>query len=122
MSDDHPDLIATAVVAYYQTPAVWCGKEPSDMEWSQAPEKDFIKDVVNGTICNSINYRVRRDGLFVFDFTNYSQAAETLIPAYTLGKDRKIPKVVSDAEKVAEERAHLRTIYINVHQACINTA
>lgn len=120
--DFQPILIATAVAGYYHTPAVWCGEEPDDLEWARAPEEVLIRDVAHGTICDEIKYRVRRDGLFVFDFTNYGPTSETEIPGYERKPGMKIPREVTQAEHDAEDKAYLRTMIINVHQACINTA
>lgn len=121
-SFDQPDLISPAVAAYYHIPAVWCGESPTDNEWGNAAESELIKDVFRSTICDLIGVRVRRDGLFVFDFSKWPDGSVTEIPGYKRIPGKTVPKEVTQAELLAEKKAHYRILILNVHQACISSA
>lgn len=118
----HKILISPAVVAFYHAPAVWCGIKPSEQDWLSKSEDFFIKDVVVGEIHNIVKYRVRKDGLFVFDFSMWNKAPETEIKDFILTKGKTIPKETTEAEKLAEDRYVLRCKVLNAFLCCLSTS
>lgn len=119
---ERPAELCPAICAYYHIRPVWVIEEPSATERRQGTLEELTRDVYRGQLSNGIRTRVRRDGLFIFDCTNWTEATELLIPAYSLGSDNRVPTIVSQANQEEIKRVLLRTRLMNVHQACISSA
>ena len=79
MSKRPEPMISPAVVGYLRIPPVWIGDKPTDEELLRAPLTDLIRDQHSRTLCCGIRVRVRRDGIFLFDFSDWPQAVQKLI-------------------------------------------
>lgn len=115
-------MISPAVAGYLRIPPVWIGDRPTDEELLRAPLTDLIRDQHRRTLCGGIHVRVRRDGVFLFDFSDWPRAEPTEIPGHTREPGQTIPREVTDAEMLAERKLVLRTQIMNAHQACLSTA
>lgn len=122
MTDERTTMISPAVAGYFRIPPVWIGERPSENEIRQMPESNLIRDVYRETLSNGIDVRVRRDGIFIFDFTNCALAGPTTIPDHPRSPGQRIPSEVVEAETLAESRLAYRTQIMNVHQACLSTS
>jgi hypothetical protein len=65
----HPPRYTSAVTAYYHIPPIWVGETPSDRESQHLQRTHLAKDVYQQEFTSGIRVRVRRDGLFIFDFS-----------------------------------------------------
>jgi hypothetical protein len=119
---EYESMIVPGVSAYYHVPPVWINSAPSETEFTTSPVEELIRDEYRCTLQNGVRVRVRRDGLFVFDCTNWEPAGVTEIPAHTTKQGQQIPRVVSDAEQTAELKAATRAQLMNAHQACLSSA
>lgn len=66
-----------------------------------------------------IGIHFTRDGLIVFDFTDWPDGSSVTIPAYTLKSDGKIPQPVTKAEDELIEKIINRSNAVNCFQACL---
>lgn len=114
--------VIPAVSGYYHNPPVWVGGAPQRVGGQYFDHKSLVQDVYRTSLSNGVKVRVRRDGLFVFDFSSWEQAGETTIPKMNLDHEGRVCKEHTAANAVAERRLLLRVLVMNVHQACINTA
>jgi hypothetical protein len=63
-----------------------------------------------------------RDGVFVFDFTDWAPGAPVTIPGYTLPSSGRIPDVVTKAEETAMDHLYQAISVMNAHLACMSSA
>lgn len=115
-------MISPAVAGYFRIPPVWVGDKPTENELLYEKVVDLIRDQYHRVLCGCIDVRVRRDGVFLFDFSRWAPAESTEIPGYIPQPGQRIPREITDAENLAERRLALRTAVMNVHQACLSTA
>lgn len=116
-----PPMIVPAIHAYYHAPPLWIGTRPTEEEIKTAPESNFIREVYRTQLTQGIKVRVRRDGLFVFDCSNWEPGQTTEIPEFEAIGGQPIPKGVSDAEDLAKQRTYMRFQLLTVHLACLGT-
>lgn len=125
MSETNPNyrspMIVPAIHAYYHAPPLWIGTKPTEEEIKTAPEINFIREVYRTELTQGIKVRVRRDGLFVFDCSNWESGQTTEIPGFEAIGGQSIPKEVSDAEDLAKQRTYMRFQLLTVHLACLGT-
>jgi hypothetical protein len=122
MSQREPSEVASAVSAYYHLPPVWIGKPPSEREFHQAPLRDLIADVHESNLSCGVKVRVRRDGLFIFDCSQWEPGSATDIPSFEIQPGEKLPQTVTRAWNLTEARAGARTQLMNAHLACLDSA
>jgi hypothetical protein len=115
-------LICPAYVGFYSVPIRWFSKVPELEVWYQADTSKILTIVLEGQLAARIAFRVRRDGFIWFDCNRWEPGAYTEIPGYERIPGAHIPKEVTAAEKVAEERAYNHSMLINAYQLCLNTA
>jgi hypothetical protein len=121
-TNNTPAVVVPAIIAYYHVPLVWVGSCPTEDELRAADLSQLIRDEVRCTIAEQIEVRVRRDGMFLFDFTRWFEAPPTEIPEHSRTPGKQIPQSVSAAEELAESREQIRVMVLNAHQACVSTA
>ncbi|EKV03621.1 hypothetical protein Lepto7375DRAFT_5927 [Leptolyngbya sp. PCC 7375] len=114
---------APGISAYYHVPPLWVGTKPTDQEIKTAPESEFIKDVYRTQLSQGIRVRVRRDGVFVFDCSSWEPGQSTEIPGceWMSGQRKLIPKEITEAEALVEQRAYKRIQLLTAHLACLGT-
>jgi hypothetical protein len=117
-----PEMVSPPVEGYFRLPAVWIGQEPAGPAVNRLNPAIHHATVLSGRINKQLTVRVRRDGLFLFDFSNWDRAPSLTIPAYTTVTGQKVPANVTAAEDRAENYATIRAQFMNVHQACLVTA
>ena len=92
-------LKISCVTAYFHIPALWLNKEPSN-------DNEIYEIISEKTLNCGIRVKARRDGLFIFDFSNWKPAS-----------------ISPDApDKEIEEVVRKRISVMNVHLACLNTS
>ncbi len=118
-----PDRVSPTVESYFRVPPVWIGGKPdASIANSQLPAWGHQTVLEHSMLCG-IKARVQRDGLFVFDFTDFAPATFVVIPGYVKPKlPYTIPKEHTDAQNKAEEIAVYRAQIMNAHQAFFSTA
>lgn len=119
-----PDRVGPVVEGYFRAPAVWVGDVPADADIAQLNPAIHHSVAYRATLACGIKVRVNRDGLFLFDFTDWKPAPPVVIPGYIKPENEthKYPVEHHDAEVKAEESAIIRAQVMNAHQACLTTA
>lgn len=112
-------MVRPPVEGYFRIPAVWVGSEPSSQVEYAASR---TKVACEYTFKCGLVARALQNGTFLFDFLESTIAPVIVIPGWTLGPERKVPRSVNEAEKQAEAAAHLRAQILSAHQACINSS
>lgn len=116
-----PGRVTNASVAYYHLPPVWVGNDP--FKEGANPSRHSLSEVVlTKTLPSRISVRVCRDGLFIFNFSDWGSGAPITIPEWKSSPGEKVPKKVQDAERKAEEHVYRRVEAMNAHLACLNSA
>jgi hypothetical protein len=118
----HPPRYTSAVTAYYHISPIWVGETPSDRELQHPQRAHLAKDVYQQEFTSGIRVRVRRDGLFVFDFSVWEPGSPVQIPGWSSAPGEKIPQHVLEAEAVAEAHLYQCIEAMNAHLACLNSA
>jgi hypothetical protein len=116
------DIVSPAYVGFYHVPLSWCAELPSDQVWIQGALEELFKVVHEGELNNGLRFRVRRDGFIWFDCNDWFPGTNTIIPGYSAEPGSKVPKKVTEAEKLAEQRAHNRAMLVNAYQLCLNSS
>lgn len=116
------EIVSPAYVGFYHVPLSWCAEAPSEEVWRRGSLEDLFKVVHEGTLEGGLRFRVRRDGFIWFDCNKWEPGTHTIIPGYSIAPGSKIPKGVTEAERLAEERAHNRAMLLNAYQLCLNSA
>ena len=119
------DKVTPAVEGYFRIPAVWIGEMPESASILKLNPQVHHAVVVEKDLCSSIKVRVQRDGTFLFDFSSWTIAPQTLIPGYDTpgpGIPHRAPKETEDAVLDSERFAVLRAQAMNVHQLCLATS
>lgn len=117
-----PEQISPSVEGYFRLPAIWVGYAPPDPAVRKLNPAIHHETVFFGTVSENLAVRVRRDGLFLFDFSKWSRAPTQRIPGYEVVEGQAVPSHVTAAEEKAEDYASVRAQLMNVHQACLSTA
>jgi hypothetical protein len=117
-----PAVIVPAIIAYYHVPLVWVGSCPTEDELRAADLSQLIRDEIRHTVAEQIEVRVRRDGMFIFDFTRWPEAPPTEIPEHDRVPGKRLPQSVTAAEDLVAGREQIRVMVLNAHQACLSTA
>ena len=116
-----PGRVTNASVAYYHLPPVWIGSDP--FKEGANPSRHSLSEVVfTKTLPSKIRLQVCRDGLFIFDFTDWGPGNPVSMPEWKSSPGEKTPRTLQDAEKKAEEHVYRRVEAMNVHLACLNSA
>jgi hypothetical protein len=115
-------MFAPSVEGYFRRPAIWIGAPPQEVAVYEQSPTVHPESVFDGMASDNLPARIRRDGLFLFDFTSWPNAPMQRIPGYTIEPGKSIPREVIEAETKAEQAATTRAQLMNVHQACIATA
>jgi hypothetical protein len=119
------DMVAPAVEGYFRIPSIWVGEEPTPETVKRLNPAVHHHIVLKQTLNAGIEVWVQRDGLFLFDFTNYDLAPQVVIPGFRKPNPNgpyRYPVVTETAQRKAEDYAILRAQIMNVHQACLTTA
>lgn len=122
MNNRPESLIAAAVIGYYRIPPIWVGEEPVKEDYLIGNENPLTRTEFSCSLSCGIRVQVRRDGLFLFDFSAWPPAERTEVPGWNPVPGSRVPKEVTEAEQLAETRLALRAQVINAHQACLSTA
>jgi hypothetical protein len=120
-----PDRVSPAVEGYYHLPARWIGEQPNSNLVTKFNPTILHETVLSRAMNCGIHVRVRRDGLFLFDFSNCSVAPMITIPGYLIddpSSPSQATKEHQEAEAKAEEIAILRAQIMNIHQVCLAVA
>jgi hypothetical protein len=121
-NNDHsivPDRVSPAVEGYFRIPAIWVGEAPAPAEAAILNPRIHHAVVFQKKLKCGITVRAQRDGMFLFNFSEWSLAPITIIPGYKRqeGDSPHIaPQEHTNAENIAEERAVFRAQVMNVHQ------
>lgn len=119
------DMVSPSIEGYFRIPAVWIGEKPDPASVLRLNPRVHHEVVFTKKLSCGIEVQVQRDGLFLFDFSQWSVAPQVIIPGYTKPSGdgpHKIPQFTTDAEEKAESYAVLRAQAMNVHQACLAAA
>ena len=113
--------VTNASVAYYHLPPVWIGNDP--FKEGATPSRQSLSEVVfTKALSSSIRVQVCRDGLFIFNFSDWGPGVPVTIPGWKSSPGEKVPKAVQDAERKGEEHVYRRVEAMNAHLACLNSA
>jgi hypothetical protein len=116
------EIISPAYVGFYHVPLSWFAEIPPEDVWRRGTLEALLKVVYEGTLEGGLRFRVRRDGFIWFDCNEWEPGMYTIIPGYSLEPGNKVPKKVTEAERLAEQRAHNRSMLLNAYQLCLNSA
>lgn len=120
-----PDRVGPAVEGYFRVPAIWVGETPDAREVSVLNPAVHHAIVVGKQLTCGIKAYARRDGTFLFDFSEWALAPIVVIPGYRKpagGGGYRPPMIHQNAEQQAEHNAIIRAQVMNVHQVCFSTA
>lgn len=110
-----PEQTNPPLCYYFYKPLSWFLEEPT--EQNKYEYKYKIKD---GRI--GIGVHFTRDGLIVFDFSEWPEGESVTIPAYEIKRGKAKPKEVAQAENKLIEKVINRANAANVFQACLSSA
>lgn len=116
------DIVSPAYVGFYHVPLSWCAEVPPEEVWQRGSLEELFKVVHEGTLEGGLRFRVRRDGFIWFNCNKWDPGTYTIIPGYSIEPGNKVPKKVTEAERLAEQRAHNRSMLLNAYQLCLNSA
>lgn len=116
-----PGRVTNASIAYYHLPPVWIGDDPSK-EGANPSRHSLSEGVFTKTLSSRIRVQVCRDGLFIFNFSDWGPGSPVTIPGWKSSPGEKVPKEVQDAERKGEEHVYRRVEAMNAHLACLNSA
>lgn len=119
-----PDRVSPAVESYFRVPPVWVGSAP-DLKGAVGVVPQIHHEVVvTRKLGCGVLACARRDGTFVFDFTDCPLAPVVVIPGYRHPGSGayRTPTEYAEAEARAEGISILRAQVMNVHQLCLATA
>lgn len=112
-------MVRPPVEGYFRIPAVWVGSAPaSDSEFVASRTAIACR---HNFRCGLIAHALQ-NGTFLFDFLASTVAPVVVIPSWTLGPERKVPRSVNEAEHLANVAGDLRAQILNAHQACLNSS
>ena len=100
-----PGRVTNASVAYYHLPPVWIGIDPFK-EGANTSHQSLSDVVFTKTLSSSIRVQVCRDGLFIFNFSDWGPGGAVTIPGWKSSPGEKVPKEVQDAERKGEEHVY----------------
>lgn len=120
------DRVSPAINGYYRIPAIWVGSRPKPPLVRYLNPEIHHETVLRKQLQCGISVRVQRDGLFLFNFSNWERAPVVRIPGYEVPRENnsvghKAPKKHYEAEKLASAFAVFRAKIMNAHQACFTT-
>jgi hypothetical protein len=118
--DIEPDQVNAAIEAYFRIPAIWVGEAPKEKDVVSLNPKIHHEVVIRKSLSCGIDVEVQRDGLFLFNFSNWTPAPQVLIPGFTHDPSSyQIPSATTNAERIAVGYGVLRAQAMNAHQACL---
>ncbi len=116
-----PERVTNAVTAYYHLPPIWVGEDP--FANNAAPTKSALeKEILTRKLSAGIQAWVHKDGLFIFDFSNWNPGSSVVIPLVKSEPGKKMPKPLAEANQKAVLHVYRRVEVMNAHLACLNTA
>lgn len=119
------DRVSPAVEGYFRIPAIWVGDAPDESSISVLNPDVHHARVVTKRLQCGITAAAQRDGLFLFDFSDWPPAPVVVIPGYTKPDPHyphRLPPEHVTAEEQAETNAVLRAQVMNAHQACLTSS
>lgn len=118
------DMVSPSIEGYFRMPAVWIGETPQPHSVLKLNPHIHHRMVFSKKLRCGIEVRAHRDGLFLFDFSEWLLAPQVTIPGYTRPRESgyRTPPSNADAYRKAEEYAVLRAQAMNTHQACLTAA
>ncbi|MBD8531692.1 MULTISPECIES: hypothetical protein [unclassified Massilia] len=118
-----PDGVSAAVEGYFRFPAIWLGIALEDEQARFFDPKLHHEIVYRRDLSCNIKVCAKRDGTFLFDFSQWPLAPIVRIPGYEHPNEMyRIPPENEKQRKLADSYGVLRAQVMNVHQACLSTA
>lgn len=120
-----PDMVAPTVEGYFRIPAIWVGEAPRPETVRVLTPRIHHERVFETNMTCGIKVQVQRDGMFLFDFTEWKPAPMVIIPGYRKPNENGPYQPTAEhqkAEELAEQYAVLRAQVMNVHQACLTSS
>lgn len=79
-----PDRVSASVEGYFRIPAIWIGATPHPDTVRELNPDIHHEIVLEKTLSCGIEVCILRDGTFLFDFTSWSLAPQTIITGYKM--------------------------------------
>ena len=113
--------VSPSVEGFFRVPPIWVGEAPPSDAVEAINPSVHHETVSRRAMRCGISVRIRRDGLFMFDFTDFAPGGVVEIPRFDSLLGQAFAEVRA-AENKAEDIAVFRAQIINAFQACLETA
>lgn len=107
-------------MAYFHLPPIWVGAAPEGAIPRQATA--LMGVIHTQTLSMGIKVEVCRDGIFIFDFSDWPNGCPITIPAYTAEKGKPVPGAVAQAGVTATTHRYNCLAVMNTHLASLSTS